>query len=214
MTPFGTLPDDVLIGVDESGTGACAGPYTVCALAVYARESLELRRAGGKDSKSVTDIRRRASLGPISDVALNAYTHFVEVKDLNINMRGSWRHAIVVCVDRVVELLEDRGIARARIKAIIDGNADEPLRHRLSSRVGEVDFLVKADVKVPAVGAASVFAKSLRNDHMLELHREYPQYGWNTNYGYLSAEHTAAINKNGRSPHHRDWKIPGTRTEE
>ncbi len=61
----------------------------------------------------------------------------------------------------------------------------------------------KADLKNAIVGAASIIAKTTRNDMMIELHREYPEYGWKTNYGYGVKGHYAAIRKYGRSKHHR-----------
>lgn len=205
----------VVIGVDESGTGAVAGPYTVCAFASYEHEADDIRQLGGKDSKSVTDIMRRASVEKLADASLGAVVTFVSVQEINKDLKESWRSAIVKSVREVVELLDDRGIDRSLVKIIIDGNQDRSLRRQLLPlQVGQIYFLVKADKTVPAVGAASVFAKTERNDAMKLLHKEYPAYGWATNYGYLAPSHIEAIKRLGRTPHHRNWKIPGSPTEE
>lgn len=205
----------VVIGVDESGTGAVAGPYTVCAFASYEHEADDLRRLGGKDSKSVTDIMRRASVEKLADASLGAVVTFVSVQEINRDLKESWRSAIVRSVREVVELLDDRGIDRSLVKIIIDGNQDRSLRRQLLPlQVGQIYFLVKADKTVPAVGAASIFAKTERNDAMKLLHKEYPAYEWATNYGYLAPSHVEAIKRLGRTPHHRNWKIPGSPMEE
>lgn len=206
--------DRVVIGVDESGTGAGAGPFTVCALAAYEKDADLLRKVGGRDSKRVTDIRRRASINAISDVALFAVTAVVRVEQINKDMRESWRSAIQLSVGGVIELLRSRDIGGHLIKIIIDGSVDRIVKARLESEgVREIEFLTKAEDKVPAVGGASIFAKTERNEAMKLLHEEFPQYGWNKNFGYLTQEHVAAIHKYGRSPHHRDWKIPGPEGE-
>lgn len=195
-----------MIGVDESGTGAVAGPYTVCAFASYEREADDLRRLGGKDSKSVTDIMRRASVEKLADASLGAMVTFVTVEELNKDLRGSWRSAIVKSVSFVVELLDARGIDRSLVKIIVDGNVDRRLRLQLMPlQVGQIHFLVKADKTVPAVGAASIFAKTERNDAMKLLHKAHPAYGWCRNMGYGTPEHLEALKLHGLTAHHRKW---------
>jgi ribonuclease HII len=199
----------VVIGVDESGTGAWAGPYSVCAAAVYAHESDLLRRVGGRDSKKMTDIRRRAAIVAISDVLLYACNVLVPVTAIDARKKDAWRDAIIESVGHVVELLRQHGIATSRIEIVIDGLPDPRTQKRISRELGiaAIKFLTSAEDQVPAVGAASVIAKTERNDAMRELHEKYPVYGWNKNYGYGTQQHADAIERHGRSPQHRDLKV-------
>ena len=63
--------------------------------------------------------------------------------------------------------------------------------------------IVKGDGKYLSIAAASVLAKTYRDDYMLRLHAEYPQYHWDTNMGYPTREHYAAIAQYGITPYHR-----------
>jgi ribonuclease HII len=63
--------------------------------------------------------------------------------------------------------------------------------------------VIKADAKFPAVMAASIIAKTYRDDKMHKLHHTYPNYGWDSNVGYGAKDHLAAIEKHGPSPLHR-----------
>jgi ribonuclease HII len=199
----------VVIGVDESGTGAWAGPYTVCALASFQSDDDLLREAGGRDSKRMTDIRRRAAVIKFLEIALFAKTVAVSVQDIDRSKKNAWRSAIVSAVAHVLECLLDRGIDRAAIEVIIDGLPDPATQKKISKELGvrSIKFLTSAEDQVPSVGAASVIAKTVRNDLMAALHEEYPVYRWIDNKGYGSAQHAEAIEKYGRSPQHRDLKV-------
>ena len=65
------------------------------------------------------------------------------------------------------------------------------------------DAKVKGDDKVPEISAASILAKTYRDEYMLKIDMEYPQYGWTRNMGYPTAEHRDAIHRHGLTPHHR-----------
>jgi ribonuclease HII len=202
------VAERVIIGVDESGTGAWAGPYSVTALAAYEHDSDLLRRAGGRDSKRMTDIRRRAAIVTIADVALFASTKLVQVAEIDARKKDAWRRAIFATVREVVEEVCSRGIAEASIEVVIDGLPDPTVRTKITKELWTaVRFLTSAEDQVPAVGAASVIAKTERNDAMKALHEKYPRYGWNKNYGYGTEQHLQAIKQYGRSPEHRDLKV-------
>ncbi len=199
----------MIIGVDESGTGAWAGPYTVTALAAYVHESDLLRKAGGTDSKKMTDINRRAAINAISEIALFAHTSFVSVAVLDLHKKTAWRNAVVASVTHVAACLQGRGIPMTSVSVVIDGLCDWRTERRITDelKITQVRFLTGAEDQVPAVGAASVFAKTERNDAMRELHETYPVYGWGKNFGYGTQEHKEAILRYGRSPEHRDIKV-------
>lgn len=199
----------VVIGVDESGTGAWAGPYTVCALASFKADAAVLREAGGRDSKRMTDIRRRASVIRFAEIALFAKTIAVSVEDIDQSKKNAWRSAIVRAVRHVLECLLDHGIDLPSIDVVIDGLHDPATQKQISKELGirSIKFLTSAEDQVPAVGAASVVAKTVRNDLMAALHSQYPVYRWIDNKGYGSKHHAEAIEKYGRSPQHRDLKV-------
>lgn len=204
------MTERVVIGVDESGTGAWAGPYSVCAVAAYAHDSELLRRVGARDSKKMTDVRRRHAIIAISDVILFACNVMVSVKDIDERKNDAWRAAIYESVRHVVERVRARGIADARIEIVIDGLPDPRVQKRINRELGvalAVRFLTSAEDQIPAVGAASVIAKTERNDAMRELHERHPLYGWNKNYGYGTKVHAVAIQRHGRTIHHRDIKL-------
>jgi ribonuclease HII len=199
----------VIVGVDESGTGAWAGPYTVTALACYEKDASLLRSAGGRDSKSMTDIRRRGSMAAISEIALFAKTTVVSVEEIDQSKHAAWRSAILRSVAYVLECLLDHGIEKSSVEIVIDGLLDVKTERKINKELGisSVRFLTSAEDQVPAVGAASVVAKTTRNNLMALLHQEYPVYRWVENKGYGTKQHAAAIERYGRSPQHRNVKV-------
>jgi ribonuclease HII len=196
----------IVVGVDESGTGALAGPFTVCAVAAWKRDFSALRQVGVADSKKLTDKRRRQLIAAISDVVLGAsYVSVGAEATFNPGMKPAWRGAVIACIDQVVGLLTpDRG---RKIEVIVDGLWDggvlAGLRHHSEL---DVRFQQKADVHVAPVSAASVLAKTVRNDLMLELHQRHPEYGWHKNFGYGTSAHHSAIQKYGLCSFHRRIK--------
>jgi ribonuclease HII len=205
----------VIIGVDEAGTGAWAGPYFVCAAAAYEHDASDLRRVGGRDSKRVSSIRRKGSIAAISDVLLFACSIEVPVAEIDARKKDAWRSAVVHVTLLVVELLLSRGIESPSIDILIDGLPDTRTKNWIRSNSGiDARFLTQAEDQVPVVGAASVIAKTERDLCMKSLHEKYPQYGWNRNYGYGTKQHADALVLYGRSQQHRDINVGVLRKEE
>ena len=100
--------------------------------------------------------------------------------------------ASFLAMHRALDLLKVRPEA-----VIVDGNRFVPYRDLPYTTV------VKGDGKYQAIAAASILAKTFRDDYMKSLHREYPCYGWDGNKGYPTAEHRRAIREHGVSPYHR-----------
>jgi len=193
----------IVIGVDESGTGAWAGPFTVCALALYAEDQAQLRQRGVKDSKVLSDDRRRKLVDEIVEVAVVGFCAFAEVQDIKSHgQKEAWRRAAYTSIIHVVSALP----SGAESEVIVDGNVDLTLKDQLLRAGVRVQFQVKADATVPAVSAASIVAKTLRNDRMAELSVLYPEYLWILNAGYGTPEHQAAIEKYGKTIWHRPVK--------
>lgn len=189
-----------LVGVDESGTGAWAGPFTVCAYASTHEDTNMLAELGARDSKKLSDKNRRAVFDQLAAFAIVAKCVVVDNMAIQrLGLKDAWRNAVVDSIKHVVEIT---GYA----EVVVDGNADSWVRYRLSDAGIKLVFMPKADDKVHVVGAASILAKTIRNDHMIGLHQKYPEYGWDRNMGYGSPEHEAVLKRIGKTEEHRPWK--------
>lgn len=203
--------DTVVIGVDESGTGAFAGPFTISALAMYKRDVPIMRSMGVTDSKRLSDKARRLLVDSISDVALCAITESIAPSQtFDPGMKPSWRSGIVSSISKLLPVLQSFFQREHKVVVVVDGNPDSILKDRLTELVPcytRITFKPKADMSVAAVGAASILAKTLRNDLMLDLHERYPEYGWNKSYGYGTPAHLEALRKHGTTDQHRNVKL-------
>ena len=186
----------ILVGVDESGLGAWAGPATACAVAIYEDDSQGLYEAGVRDSKVLSDSRRRALVAEILNTAIATVVVVMTEQQLSDNFRQAWRTAMLQAALRAAA-----GFDRPEI--ILDGSPDRPILRALREYGSPIRFVKQADRKFPVVGAASILAKTLRNDRMAALSERYPEYHWDQNAGYHSEVHLAAIHKHGITPAHR-----------
>lgn len=172
-------------GCDEAGRGCLAG--SVFAAAVILPAGYD--NAALNDSKKLTE-RRRYELREqiMADAEAWAVGEVTpeEIDRINI-LKASF-----LAMHRALDLLKVRPEA-----VIVDGNRFVPYRDLPYTTV------VKGDGKYQAIAAASILAKTFRDDYMKSLHREYPCYGWNGNKGYPTAEHRRAIREHGVSPYHR-----------
>lgn len=172
-------------GCDEAGRGCLAG--SVFAAAVILPVGYD--NADLNDSKKLTE-RRRYELREqiMADAEAWAVGEVTpeEIDRINI-LKASF-----LAMHRALDLLKVRPEA-----VIVDGNRFVPYRDLPYTTV------VKGDGKYQAIAAASILAKTFRDDYMKSLHREYPCYGWDGNKGYPTAEHRRAIREHGVSPYHR-----------
>ena len=174
----------VVCGVDEAGRGPLAGP--VCAAAVILPPHLEI--PGLNDSKKLTDKRRRELMPVIKEQALAygiAFATHEEIDRINI------LQATYVAMERA--------LAQLNIKpdiALIDGN-------RAKDFGLPVKTVVHGDSLSASIAAASVLAKVTRDDLMLAMAEEYPQYGFEIHKGYGTTAHYEALTAHGPSPIHR-----------
>lgn len=172
-------------GCDEAGRGCLAGSVFAAAVilpAGYDNTALN-------DSKKLT-VRQRYALREqiMADAEAWAVGEVTpeEIDRINI-LKASF-----LAMHRALDLLKVRPEA-----VIVDGNRFVPYRDLPYTTV------VKGDGKYQAIAAASILAKTFRDDYMKSLHREYPCYGWDGNKGYPTAEHRRAIREHGVSPYHR-----------
>ena len=175
--------DGVVVGVDEVGRGALAGPLTVAAVRLPASPIVW----GLNDSKQLTPSRREALAAQIADVALAIGIAHVEPASIDaLGMAPSLRQAMARAVG-------DTGLDPDCV--LIDGN---PVHAHPAERC-----LVKGDARVASIAAASIVAKVTRDALMVAYDEEYPGYHLAESKGYGSAEHIAAIRERGLTPIHR-----------
>jgi ribonuclease HII len=180
LVPAGML----VCGVDEAGRGPLAGP--VCAAAVILDEACPI--AGLNDSKKLSE-RQRDKLAPlIRERALAwavAYAEVDEIDSLNI------LQATLLAMRRAVLALPIQPQ-----QVLVDG--------LYCPQTGIPSLaIVKGDSKVAAISAASILAKTSRDQLMLQLHEQYPHYGFAVHKGYPTAAHLAALREHGVSDVHR-----------
>lgn len=174
----------LLCGVDEAGRGPLAGP--VCAAAVILPRGLVID--GLNDSKKLTEKKREALFDPICEAAICfgvARAEVEEIEALNI------LNATFLAMSRAIEKLSP-----APSLALIDGNRNTGIR--FPSRT-----VVKGDGRCADIAAASVLAKVSRDRYMLEMAKQYPQYGFEAHKGYGTEAHYKALREFGPSPIHR-----------
>ena len=174
----------VVCGVDEAGRGPLAGP--VCAAAVILPPHIEI--PGLNDSKKLTDKRRRELMPVIKEQAIAygiAFASHEEIDGINI-LQATY-------------LAMERALAELSVKpdvALIDGN-------RAKDFGLPVKTVVHGDSLSASIAAASVLAKVTRDDLMMTLAEEYPQYGFEIHKGYGTKAHYEALSTYGPSPVHR-----------
>lgn len=177
--------DLIEAGCDEAGRGCLAG--SVYAAAVILPP--DYQNADLNDSKQLTDKRRKALRVQIERDAVAWAVGIVTPEEIDkINILN----ASILAMHRALDQLKVRPEA-----IIVDGNRFKPY-HDLPHTT-----IVKGDGKYMAIAAASILAKTYRDDYMDALAEEYPQYDWKSNKGYPTKKHRAAIREYGVTPYHR-----------
>lgn len=172
-------------GCDEAGRGCLAGSVFAAAVIFapdYQNEELN-------DSKQLTAKRRYALRDIIERDALAWAVGVVtpqEIDEINI------LNASIRAMHRALEKLKQQPEF-----IIVDGNCFKPYK------LTPYETIVKGDGKYLSIAAASILAKTYRDDYMLELHKQYPFYGWDHNAGYPTKEHQQGITEHGLTPFHR-----------
>ncbi len=147
------------------------------------------------DSKQLTE-RQRYDLRPIIEREALSWA-VVEVTPEEID-RLNILWASVTGMQRALDRLQVRPQ-----HILVDGNKWRPYVPEGELMAIQADTVVKGDGKYMAIAAASVLAKTYRDDYMRRLDQEYPQYGWAHNMGYPTAEHYRALREFGPTPYHR-----------
>ena len=183
-------------GCDEAGRGCLAGSVYAAAV-IFPRdyENAELN-----DSKQLTDKKRHQLREIIQRDAVAWAVGVVTPEEIDkINILN----ASFLAMHRALDQLSVRPEA-----IIVDGNRFKPYKRLSQSGEDGGGFLphtciVKGDGKYLSIAAASILAKTYRDDYMDKLAEEYPQYDWQSNKGYPTRKHREAINEYGITPYHR-----------
>lgn len=172
-------------GCDEAGRGCLAG-------AVYAAAVIlppDFKNEMLNDSKQLTEKQRYALRSVIEESALAWAVGIVSPEEIDqINILN----ASFLAMHRAIDQLKIRPE-----HLLIDGNRFNPYPGIPHTTI------VKGDGKYLSIAAASILAKTYRDDYMNQLHQEYPVYDWDHNKGYPTKKHRAAIASHGISPYHR-----------
>ncbi len=177
--------DLIEAGCDEAGRGCLAGPVFAAAVILPMDYENELLNDSKKLSLKNRLILRKSILENSIDWAV-ATVDNVEIDEINI------LNASILAMQKAVEKLK-----RVPQFLLIDGNRFKPFRDI------PYETIIKGDGKYMSIAAASILAKTFRDEYMLNLHNEYPHYGWDRNKGYPTKEHKAAIAKFGVTDYHR-----------
>lgn len=192
-------------GTDEAGRGCLAGPVTAAAVILPADFSNEILN----DSKQLSE-KIREKLKPLIEqhAVCFAVTHLHpneidEINILNASMKGM--HECILKLNQKPEFI------------IVDGNrainAKLGLKNTFGKQFSAVEIallksipsqsIIKGDSKFLSIAAASVLAKTYRDEYMDQIHEEFPMYNWKRNKGYPTKEHREAIKKYGPTKYHR-----------
>jgi len=180
-------------GCDEAGRGCLAG--SVYAAAVILPEDYQNELLN--DSKQLTEKRRYELREIIQREAVAWAVGIVTPEEIDkINILN----ASILAMHRALDQLKVRPEA-----IIVDGNRFKPYRSVVGSVTTNIPHttIVKGDGKYLSIAAASILAKTYRDDYMNELAKEYPQYDWLSNKGYPTKKHREAIRQYGITPYHR-----------
>lgn len=172
-------------GVDEAGRGCLAGPVFAAAVILPSN----IRIPGLNDSKQITAADRER-LRPIIERKALAWA----VSSVNVDQidRINILQASMLAMHQSI-----RQLTSTPKLILVDGHYFVPVpgyRHQC---------IVGGDGLYASIAAASILAKTYRDDYMRTIHKEYPHYGWTQNKGYATGEHRNAISVHGPSPHHR-----------
>ena len=173
------------VGTDEAGRGCLAGPVVAAAVILPP----DFSHAFLDDSKQLSEKKRQELRPIIEENAISFAVSFVmqdEIDEINI------LQASITAMHRAID-----GLKIIPEFIIIDGN-----KFRKYQQIPH-QTIVKGDSKYLSIAAASILAKTYRDDYMKKIHQEFPAYFWSKNKGYPTVEHRNSIREFGATIHHR-----------
>ncbi|WP_028284410.1 ribonuclease HII [Olleya marilimosa] len=172
-------------GTDEAGRGCLAGPVTAAAVILKPNFKNEILN----DSKQISE-KKRDLLRPVIETEALCFgfyhIHEAEIDEINI------LNASILAMHKSIETM-----TKTPEFIIVDGNRFKPFK--------DIPFetIIKGDGKYLSIAAASVLAKTYRDEYMNKIHEEFPMYNWKQNKGYPTKQHREAIKKYGPTKYHR-----------
>ena len=183
----------IIIGTDEAGRGALAGPVIAAAVYLTPEQERELLSMKLRDSKLMTPSKRELLFSVMNDMRVKwrAYSGSVErIERDNVLKASLW--TMKMCVENLVRILDSEPAY-----VIVDGNESIPdMKYPQWA-------LIRADDLIPSVSAASVIAKVIRDRLMKNLDAKYPGYNFTQNKGYPTYKHIETIKSIGITEIHR-----------
>ncbi len=176
-------------GCDEAGRGCLAGPVFAAAVILPP----DFQNDVLNDSKQLSE-RQRYQLREVIEREAVAWA-VAECSPQEIDKMNILRCSILA-MQRALDQLTVRPQ-----HILVDGNRWQP--YRWNGKIVKADTVVKGDATYMNIAAASILAKTYRDDRMKALAQEFPQYGWDKNMGYPAKAHREAIARYGATPHHR-----------
>ncbi len=172
-------------GTDEAGRGCLAGPVTAGAV-ILPNNFVNILL---NDSKQLSLLKRETLRTVIESEAISfSYSHVFEEQIDEMNILNASILAMHQSIDNLCTVPEF---------IIVDGNRFKPFKNIPHQTI------IKGDGKFSSIAAASVLAKTYRDDFMCQIHEEYPMYNWKQNKGYPTKEHRDAIKTYGITKYHR-----------
>ena len=178
----------ILMGVDEAGRGCLAGPVVSASVAIYEHQIIK----GVDDSKALSSKKREVLYDLIQKHSLSFSiatidNHVIDQKNILVATMQSMKDAI-----NAIEISVDEIIVDGPHKPVMDNERDSIIR-------GEIG----GDKLFHCISAASIIAKVYRDNFMIELHQQFPEYNFKKHKGYPTKDHIQAIKDLGPTPYHR-----------
>lgn len=179
----------LIAGIDEAGRGPLAGP--VCVASVIMPLDKESIIEGINDSKKLTEKKRESLYQQIIDRAIDYHIELVDVETIDtINILNATKLGMMTCINELKTRPDIVLIDAVEINSEIDTRS-----------------IIKGDALSYSIACASILAKVTRDRLMVELDKEYPEYGFAKHKGYGTKAHIEALKTHGKCPQHRDTFI-------
>ncbi len=193
LIDFDNKFDSIIIGTDEAGRGSGIGAVFAAAVCFTNKSEKLLEKLSIlNDSKQLSKKHREELYKIIKQETTNCVTPISAEEIEKINILNASLKAMRLSVENIANKIDSN-----KILVLVDGNKLIP-NLNLKQK-----YIIKGDAISASIAAASILAKVERDRYVIELSKEYPQYGWDKNMGYLTKEHLEAIDKFGTTPYHR-----------
>ncbi len=195
-------PNKIICGVDEAGRGPLAGPVVSCALWFHKIPEAKIL-AGINDSKKLTAKKRQDALSLIHSHCIFGVGIVDHVTIDKINILEATKISMLKAISELNSKLSQANLSPTQI-CLIDGNIS-PMKNQKCPELAQNSFITicKGDEISASIAAASIIAKTTRDEIMAKLSLQFPEYGWQQNAGYGTKAHLDAMKKFGISEFHR-----------